>query len=291
MAVVAGTLTNVVTLDTSGNYASPLTAAAAGYIATSTGEATADTNTQGSSVSDAGAVTDPAGIILDGGGTLAIGAQEALIERNYHTVAISNASGTVGNFGTTGSNQYGFVIGLGSGVLTSGGPNFAGQAAGNGGIAAPGAALGIGDAGSFRITNLNRLTDLATADMARNALPSRPIDADLMVFGWYGWGGTGGTIAQPSGPVFTGSYAGTVVISNPATEASTVFNASATVSASDGPGVLGVGAVPWMVTNLGTISATGSDAAGVALTVGGTVVNRGEISGSRYGVVIGDGAN
>ncbi|HEV2335207.1 MAG TPA: hypothetical protein VGS13_06910 [Stellaceae bacterium] len=291
MAVVAGTLTNVITLDTSGNYASPLTVAAAGYIATPTGDTNNDITTQSGSVSNADAVTDPSGIVLNDDGPLATSAKEALLARNYHTHAITNASGTVDNFGTTGANRYGIAIaiGLGSGASTSGSPNFAGPVTGNGEVADPGAALGVGDAGPFAITNLSRLTGLANGDMARSTLPSSAFNPDLMVFGWYRWGG-GSTIVQPPGPVFSGSYAGTVVVSNPATEASTIFTAGATVSASYGPGVLGVGAVPWMVTNLGTVSATGWNAAGVELTDGGTVVNRGEIIGSRYGVVIGGAA-
>ncbi|MGC2414570.1 MAG: hypothetical protein WA459_17970 [Stellaceae bacterium] len=291
MAVAEDTITNVVTPDTSGNYASPLTITAPGYVGTSTGDASGGPNSEASSVSDASAVTDPAGIILDDGGTGATSAKEALLARNYHPVANNNASGSVINLGTIGANPYGVAVNLGGDALTGGDPSFAGPMPGDGsGTSAAGAAGIGGAAGSFAITNAGGLTGRGNGDNTGSGALSSPFNPDMLVFRWWGPGGPGITIAQPLGPVFSGSYAGTVMISDPATEASTTFTASATVSASYGPGVLGVGAVPWMVTNLGMVSATGWDAAGVALTDGGTVINSGEIVGSRYGVVIGNAA-
>jgi hypothetical protein len=290
MAVAESTITNGMTLDAGGTYAAPLTAVAAGYIGSPTGDGVDGPNTQAASVSNAGTVTDPAGITLDDGGIGATNAKEALLARNYHAGAMRNSAGAVTNLGTIEPNRYGVAVNLGGGALTSGSPNLAGPTPGDGSVTD--AAVGIGGAaGSFAITNAGGLAGLDSSGGTGSVALSSRSNADMAVFRWYGWVGPGITIVQPPGPVFSGSYAGTVVISDPATEASTTFTASATVSASYGPGVLGTGAVPWMVTNLGMVSATGWDAAGVALTDGGTVVNRGEIIGSRYGVVIGNAAD
>ena len=62
------------------------------------------------------------------------------------------------------------------------------------------------------------------------------------------------------------------------------------VSSTDGDGVVGLGATLWSVTNLGTISATGSDNTSGVDIDNGTVTNQsgGKISGFGFGIVDGD---
>ncbi|HVH80084.1 MAG TPA: hypothetical protein VM782_11885, partial [Stellaceae bacterium] len=103
MSTITGTITNTVTIGTSGNYASPLTVASSGAVETS-GTAIYGPNTQAWTVADYGTIeatgAGSIGVYLEDGGSVANTGSTAVIEGGAYGVKIAAAAGTVANAGT-----------------------------------------------------------------------------------------------------------------------------------------------------------------------------------------------
>ena len=287
MATITTTISNGITLGTSGNYASPLTITNAGAVDTSSGNAVYGSNAQAWTLVNYGTVVAGSGlgVVLSAGGYVDNSGTAALISGYTGGVLIAGGAGTLVNSGTissTGSlfnlgvylGAGGYVDNSGTAALISGYGVGVSIAGGAGTVVNSGTISGMGPIDG----NASGILLNAGGDVTNSGSTALIAGIHLGV----GLGGAGGTVSN-FGTILASDARGLGVVIQ---SGGIVANGD---GASIGGGLVGVFTTYGTVLNSGTITGFGSYGYGVELFNGiggsGSVVN--SISGLIEGAVNG----